>query len=107
VTKNLKGLLNALQQSINEAILESNNVAAAIAALRRTGKCPLFTIEVALEEAPEDAPEAAAEPFASPSLPEQVLGDELVLSDQDVEFLSTLGISDPSWSSAASKAGTA
>ena len=103
VTKNLKGLLNALQQSINEAILESNDVAAAVAALKRTGKCPLFTIEVALEEAPE----AAAEPFAPSSLPAQLLGDELVLSDQDVEFLSTLGISDPSWSNTTSKAGTA
>lgn len=102
MTKNLKGLLNALQQSINEAILESNDVAAAIEALKRTGKCPLFTIEVALEEAPG----AAAEPAPSSS-PGQLLTDELVLSDQDVEFLSVLGISDPSWSNTTSKAGTA
>ena len=50
VTKNLKGLMNVLRQSINEAIMESNDVAAAMAALKRTGKCPVFSIEVGLEE---------------------------------------------------------
>jgi hypothetical protein len=87
VTKNVKGLLEALRQSINEAILQSSDVAAAMAALKRTGMCPLFTVDTSLAEVP------AAEPL-------QALGgtEELVLSDQDVEFLAALGIADPSWS---------
>jgi hypothetical protein len=97
VTKNIRGLLNALRQSINEAILESNDVAAAMAALKRTGKCPVFTIDVALEEAP--GPDA--EPVEASHLPE-----ELVLSDADVAFLAAIGIIDPSWSCSTSKAGT-
>jgi hypothetical protein len=89
VTKNVKGLLNVLRQSINEAILESNDVAAAMAALKRTGKCPVFGIDVALEEVPD----MAAGPMAGSAHTE-----ELVLSDSDVEFLAVLGITDPSWS---------
>ena len=89
MTENLKGLLDVLQQSINEAILESNDVAAAMAALKRTGKCPVFSIEVAMEEAPE----LAAEPVAPISFAEdRPLGEELVLSDEDVEFLAALGL---------------
>ncbi len=86
VTRNVKGLLNALRQAINEAILESNDVAVAMAALKRTGKCPVFTIDVALEDAP--------------GTPLEALGaeEELVLSDADVAFLAAVGITDPSWS---------
>lgn len=98
VTKNVKELLNALRQSINEAILESNDVAAAMAALKRTGMCPVFGIDVALEEAPEPA----AEPVKVSARTE-----ELVLSDSDVEFLAALGITDPSWSCPISQSGTA
>jgi hypothetical protein len=98
VTKNLRGLLNILRQSINEAILESNDVAAAIAALKSTGKCPLFTIEVGLEESAVLAP-------APVSL--SALTEELVLSDEDVAFLATLGITDPSWCCSTPQAGTA
>jgi hypothetical protein len=97
MTKNVKGLLDALQQSINEAILESNDVAAAMAALKRTGMCPVFSIEVALE-----APVPAAEPVAPSTLTE-----ELVLSDADVEFLAAIGISDPSWCCCTPQSGTA
>jgi len=88
VTNNLKGLINALRQSINEAILESNDVAAVVAALKRTGKCPVFTVDIVME----DAPGAAAEPQEA-----SLLSEELVLSDEDVAFLAALGISDPSW----------
>ncbi len=98
MTKNVKELLNVLRQSINEAILESNDVAAAMAALKRTGKCPVFGIDVALEEAPE----MAAGPIAGSTHTE-----ELVLSDSDVEFLAVLGITDPSWSSPIPQSGTA
>jgi hypothetical protein len=86
VTKNEKGLLEILRQSINEAVLESNDVAAAIAALKRTGKRPIFTIDIALEETPGVEPVEALG-----------AGEELVLGDADVEFLAAIGITDPSW----------
>lgn len=97
MTKNVKGLLEALRQSIHEAILESNDVAAAMAALKRTGKCPVFSIDATLEEAP--GPDAQ---------PAEALGraEELVLSDEDVEFLAAMGITDPSWSCTASESRT-
>jgi hypothetical protein len=98
MTKNVKGLVNALRQSINEAILESHDVAAALAALKRTGKCPVFTIDVALE----DAPQSAATAVEASSRTE-----ELVLSDSDVEFLAALGIRDPSWCLTSPISGTA
>jgi hypothetical protein len=97
VTKNVKGLLEALRQSINEAILESNDVAAAMAALKRTGKCPVFSIDAALQDAPDAAAEPA-EPFGQT--------EELVLSDEDVEFLAAIGITDPSWSRTPSESRT-
>jgi hypothetical protein len=86
MTKNVSGLMKALNQFINEEILQSEDVAAAMAALKRTGLCPVFTVDIALEEAPGGEPGEA-------------LGraEELVLSDADVEFLTTMGISDPSW----------
>jgi hypothetical protein len=98
VTNNTKGLLNALRQSINEAILESNDVNAAMAALKRSGKSPVFSIDVALE----DAPEIGAQPA-------EALGraEELVLSDADVEFLAAIGITDPSWCCTTPQSGTA
>ena len=87
--RNIQGLLNALRQSINEAILESNDVAAAMAALKRTGKTPVFTIDIEMHDPP--VPAAKEETSSKPA-------EELVLSDSDIEFLTSLGISDPSWS---------
>ena len=87
MTKNVRGLMNALRLSINEAILESNEVAAAMAALKRTGKSPVFTIDISLQ----DVPDSAAQPVLSTHT------EELVLSDADVAFLAAIGISDPSW----------
>ena len=107
MSTNLNGLLSALQQSINQAILESHEVAAVLSALKRAGKCPAFTIEIALEErAAESATEPAAGLDDHPAR-QSNLSDELVLSDDDVEFLSNVGISDPSWSDRTTKAGTA
>ena len=103
MSTNLNGLLSALQQSINQAILESHDVAAALSALKRAGKCPAFTIEIAMEER---TAEPVEEPVEMPAA-HSSLSDELVLSDQDVEFLVALGISDPSWSNSATKLGTA
>jgi len=56
VTKNTKALMNALRQSINEAIIESNDVAAVVAALKRTGQRPAFAIAVSLQDATEPEP---------------------------------------------------
>jgi hypothetical protein len=99
VTKNIRGLLQALQQSINEAILESHDVAAAMAALKRTGKCPVFTIDISMQDPSGEASEAS-DPTRSPikALPPRLRTEELVLSDSDVEFFTALGIRDPSWS---------
>ena len=95
--KNAKELMNALRQSINEAILESNDVAAVLAALQRVGKFPVFTTDISLH----DGPEPAAYPMLS------ILTEELVLDDSDVAFLAAIGISDPSWCCGTSKSGTA
>ena len=111
MTRNIKGLMQALQQSINEAILDSNDVAAAMAALKRTGKCPVFTIDISMQDPPdaeseleptdgEDALECDTTVLLdTPPVraPRSSNGDELVLSDSDVEFLTALGVSDPSW----------
>jgi hypothetical protein len=113
VTRNLKGLLNALQQSINEAILESNDVAAAVAALKRTGRCPVFTIDVSMQDAPQPALESVEDPVDEPMddlIPQPMVTsctEELVLSDADVELLAALGISDPSWCPSTSTTSTA
>jgi hypothetical protein len=82
--------LNALRHAINEAILESNDVAAAMTALKGTGKSPVFSIDVTLEDVPQ--------PLAMPVENRDPAG-ELVLSDPDVQFLAAVGIADPSWSS--------
>jgi hypothetical protein len=102
VTKNTRGqntkeLMNVLRQSINEAILESNDVAAVVAALKRTGRFPVFSIDISLQ--------AGLEPAAYPML--SVLTEELVLDDSDVAFLAAIGISDPSWCCGTAKSGTA
>jgi hypothetical protein len=99
MTNNLKGLLQALQQSVNEAILESPNVAAAMAALKRTGKYPVFTVDVSMVQ-PDDAQLEAEEVSEAPVVAEPTASShpgELVLSDWDVEFLANFGISDSSW----------
>jgi hypothetical protein len=96
VTKNTKGLMNALRQSINEAIVESNDVAAVIEALKRTGQRPVLTIAISLQN--------TAEPAAVPAM--SCLTEELVLDDSDVKFLAAIGISDPSWCCSASRSGT-
>jgi len=83
VTKDVQGLMNALRQCINEAIMESEGVAAAVAALKGTGKCPLLMIDVALEEAPQ--------PVASP-VEESSLAGQLALTGPDMDFLRSLGI---------------
>lgn len=109
MTRNIKGLLHALQQSINEAILDSNDVAAAMAALKRTGKCPVFTIDISMQDPPgtetdpvDDEHDILVDPEEASPAPRARPGriEELVLSDSDVEFLTALGVCDPSWGAA-------
>jgi hypothetical protein len=93
MTKKTKALMNALRQSINEAIIESNDVAAVVAAIKRTGQRPAFAIALSLQDATETE--------AVPAM--LSLTEELVLDDLDVKFLAAMGISDPSWCCSASK----
>ena len=114
MTKNIKGLMQVLQQSINEAILDSHDVAAAMAALKRTGKCPVFTIDISMQDPPAAAGEEPEEEYDVQDVPVLLAdasrtpavaarnSEELVLSDWDVQFLATLGVRDPSWSHDAS-----
>ena len=95
--KNTKGLMNDLRQCINQAILESNEIAAIVAALKRIGKYPLYTIDISLQ----DGTDPATQPLLSR------ITEELVLSDSDVAFLAATGISDPSWCCGAAESGTA
>ncbi len=97
VTKNTKGLMNDLRHCIDRAILESNDVAAIVAALKRIGKYPLYTVDISLQD--------GADPATQPLLSK--LTEDLVLSDSDVEFLASMGISDPSWCCGATESGTA
>jgi hypothetical protein len=101
VTKNIKGLMKALHQSVNEAILESADVAAAMAALKRTGKCPVFTIDISMQDAPSTSDAAPETPRPDPQtdVTEQLIcvEDKLAFSDSDISFLAALGIGDPTW----------
>ena len=85
MSKNVSGLVNALKQFINEAILDSDDVAAAMAALRRSGKCPVFTVDITLEDGKEPIAELP-EPMRAP--------EELSLTDSDVDFLAAIGITE-------------
>jgi soluble P-type ATPase len=99
MTKHVRGLIGALRLALNEAILESNEVAAIMEALKLTGKCPVFTIDISLQEAPGPDDQPSSLKNAGGVALGDALGDELVLSDADVAFLTVLGISDPSWCS--------
>jgi hypothetical protein len=79
--KHVKGLLSALRQAVNEAILGSHDVNAALAAISRTGQCPSLSVDVALDN-------PSREERDYPSLPP----GELVLTELDEEFLQSLGI---------------
>jgi hypothetical protein len=77
--KHVKGLLSALRQAINEAILGSHDVNAALSALSRTGVCPSFAVDVMLEGAEEHLPSLEG-------------SGELCLTEVDEEFLRSMGI---------------
>jgi hypothetical protein len=81
--KHVKGLLSVLRQAINEAILGSHDVSAALAALGRTGNCPTFAVDVSIEAQPREGDQ--------PPLFAESRG-ELILTGADEEFLRSLGI---------------
>jgi hypothetical protein len=94
--KHVRGLLSALRQAVNEAILGSYDVNAALAAISRTGRCPSLSVDVALEcgAAHEDTYPKAGQPWADEPVQVQNLQPgELVLTEIDEEFLQSLGIS--------------
>jgi hypothetical protein len=84
--KHVRGLLSALRQAVNEAILGSHDVNAALAAIGRTGRCPSLSVDVALGNPSQEEP--GNEPSHVQSLPP----GELVLAESDEEFLQSLGI---------------
>jgi hypothetical protein len=84
--KHVRALLSALRQAVNEAILGSHDVNAALAAISRTGRCPSLSVDVALEN---PSPE---EPGNQPGHIQSLQPGELVLTEIDEEFLQSLGI---------------
>ena len=81
--KHVRSLLSVLRQAINEAILGSHDVSAALAALGRTGHCPSFAVEVSLEAQPREDDELRLLAGSQ---------GEMVLTEADEEFLRSLGI---------------
>jgi hypothetical protein len=88
--RHVKALLSALRQAVNEAILGSHDVNAALAALGRTGACPSLSVDVSLQDpAGEDqVDERVIQPKDAPI----TQPGELVLTEEDEEFLQSLGI---------------
>jgi hypothetical protein len=75
--KHVETLLSVLRQAINDAVLGSHDVNAALRALSRAGICPSFWVDVSLEG---EEVQQSSEP------------GELVLQAADEEFLQSLGI---------------
>jgi len=92
--KHVKGLLNALRQAVNEAILGSQDVNAALAAISRTGRCPSLSVDVALENPAraEQSRDEGRQHSEQPSCAQSLQPGELVLTEDDDEFLQALGI---------------
>jgi hypothetical protein len=91
--KHVKGLLSVLRQAVNEAILGSHDVNAALAAISRTGRCPSLSVDVALEnQAREDPVREEGWTAEEPSSVRSIRPGELVLAEADEEFLRSLGI---------------
>ena len=91
--KHVKALLSALRQAINEAILGSHDVNAALAALSRAGQCPSLSVDVALEDPSRlDCAESRTLASLDEPFPAAIQPGELVLTDDDEGFLESLGI---------------
>ncbi len=105
--KHVKGLLSALRQAVNEAILGSHDVNAALAAIGRTGRCPSLSVDVALENPSWDDPAGQDQSFREDQSPyyhgrpyadepgriQSMQPGELILTGSDEVFLEALGIS--------------
>jgi hypothetical protein len=96
--KHVSALLSALRQAVNEAILGSRDVNAALAAISRTGRCPSLSVDVALEtlaleEREDESPDHWQGHTDDPGGVQSLQPGELVLTGIDEEFLQSLGIS--------------
>jgi hypothetical protein len=85
--KHVKALLSALRQSVNEAILSSHDVNAALAALSRAGRCPSLSVDVSLERPNADEFVSERHDPMEGSEP-----GELLFTGDDEDFLHSLGI---------------
>ena len=85
--KHVKALLSALRQSVNEAILGSHDVNAALAALSRAGRCPSLSVDVSLEQ--HDPEESLLDLYDLPPVSEPA---GLLFTPDDEDFLHSLGI---------------
>ncbi len=85
--RHVKALLSALRQAVNEAILGSHDVNAALAALGRTGACPSLSVDVSLQD-----PAGEGQAHEGAIQPNGAQPGDLVLTEEDEEFLQSLGI---------------
>ena len=96
MTKRIERLLSSLREAINNALGESNSVAAVMAELEREGHSPCFSVDVGLPESALTEKEIAdLEEDAERKLPtlEVVKRDgPLILTECDETFLRELGI---------------
>ena len=82
--RHVKALLSALRQSVNEAILGSHDVNAALAALSRAGQCPSLSVDVSLGDQSGELLDAG--------IPGQPVPRALLLTEADEAFMQSLGI---------------
>jgi hypothetical protein len=74
MNQDVKGLLQNLREAIHEALAESADISAAMAALEQAGHCPAFKVDI-------DMPESDAS------------GERIDPVEFDENFLRSLGIS--------------
>jgi hypothetical protein len=88
----VKGLLSALRQAVNEAILGSHDVNAALAALSRAGRCPSLAVDVSLEDQSLETKGNHDSQFED-QVGRRPVSGQLNLTQADEGFLQSLGIS--------------
>lgn len=78
MNKEIERLLHTLREAIHDALAESSDIVAAMAALERAGRCPTFAVDVTLDD-------------------EQLPREEstLALTTEDEQFLKSLKIVSP------------
>jgi hypothetical protein len=87
----VKGLLSALRQAVNEAILGSHDVNAALAALSRAGRCPSLAVDVSLEDESYEGKGSNDFQFED-QVGRRPVSGKLHLTQSDEGFLRSLGV---------------